>query len=976
MAGDPRQTPAMQQYFRFKEAHPGCVLLFRMGDFYEVFDQDAVTLSKALGITLTQRSEGLPMAGVPHHQIEVYLARLINQGFRVAVAEQMQDPKETKGLIERQVTRVVTAGTRVDDSLLADDAPCTLAAVSFHGDGNDSPAGVALIELSTGAFVLTECTAATLVDELSRRGVSELLYCATTNDKPAPRVARVLQALNIVGTPRPPWQFRADEAKQTLLTHFGVSTLAGFGLREDDPALPAAGAAIQYLKQTQALTDERGKPITPSATATITSSSLSAAVGARARRPTRDPQRPPRRESAEDSCVIDAVSLRALEIERTLRAGQRIEVSQGPGPRAADPSLLSLFLSTPNAFVTPMGKRLLRDWLCRPLARVDPILARQRCIATLVSDRRSADELRGFLSGVQDVARIAGRIALARATPRDLVALGKSLARIPELIALTAPSPAFATHAASLRAVGTPLTALATTITSHCVDTPPPHLREGGLIRPGVDAALDEARTLQTDADAWLIAYQERFAAQHDLPGIKVGYNRVFGYYIELTSTQSKALAGRGIPPPLIRKQSLKNAERFTTTELAELEAKITTAQSRALERERELFEKLCTLAAAATPHIAQYAQTVAELDALAGLAERAHRRGWVRPDITEHPTLVIHAGRHPVLEEILGSNFVPNDIELGGPANTDALDPAITPDATLATHPALALITGPNMAGKSTFIRQTALITLLAQVGSFVPADRATIGLCDRIFTRIGADDALHAGQSTFMVEMTETANILNHATPRSLIILDEIGRGTSTLDGLSLAWAVTEFLAGSTREPSEPTPRPRTLFATHYHELTELEDRLAGRVKNLHVQVREWPGQPGPDGKSHGEIIFLHRIVPGRSDQSYGIHVAKLAGIPREVIDRAREVLGSLNVQHGPATKPSTQAITSNARASRAAASPPAQLSLFTEYLSHPAIDQLRELKLDSMTPLLAFDELRKLRALLDQSSNELKQ
>ncbi|VAX38833.1 DNA mismatch repair protein MutS, partial [hydrothermal vent metagenome] len=522
-------------------------------------------------------------------------------------------------------------------------------------------------------------------------------------------------------------------------------------------------------------------------------------------------------------------------------------------------------------------------WLCAPLGEIDPITSRQRCVAGLVGDRRSASELGEALDSVQDVARIAGRIALARATPRDLVALGRSLDALDRVCAVIAPAEAFGAHAAALESVRESLAPLAADIVTRCVENPPAHLREGGLFRDGFDAELDEARGLQRDAGEWLAAYQTRLAEEIGLPGCKVGYNSVFGYYIELTKVQVRDFAEQIDRAALTRKQTLRNAERYITPELKEFEEKVTTAEARAVARELALFRQLCEGAAERLPAIATFAETIATLDVLLAFADKAAHRGWQQPEIVEDKTLTIHDGRHPVLDELLGSDFVANDVELGAHAGGDGAD-----------RPALALLTGPNMAGKSTYIRQVALLTLLAHTGCHIPATRATIGLCDRIFTRVGADDALHRGQSTFMVEMTETANILNHATSRSLVILDEIGRGTSTLDGLSLAWAITEWLAGD--------QSPRTLFATHYHELTELQEQLPGRVANLQVGVREWTT---PDG--HQEIIFLHRIGPGRADQSYGLHVAKLAGVPKAVIARAEEVLGSLSVQREGEQSPS---------------------------------------------------------------------
>jgi DNA mismatch repair protein MutS len=558
---------------------------------------------------------------------------------------------------------------------------------------------------------------------------------------------------------------------------------------------------------------------------------------------------------------------------------------------------------------------------------------------------------------VQDVSRIAARVALGRATPRDLVALGHSLSRVDHLAQVLEGAPAFEELQKRLRDAGESLRGVAVRIAEQCVDAPPAHLREGGLFRDGIDAELDEARLLQRDAASWLSAYQQRLIKEHALPGIKVGYNKIFGYYIELTASQA-----RSAPAAFARKQTLKNAERYVTPELKEFEDKVTTAEARGLERERMLFDRLCAAAAAAIPAISAFGMAVAELDVLWSFAERAVRKGWVKPEIVDEPVLSIRAGRHPVLEEVLGESFVPNDVEVGGRSaetqrrrdgetKRDAPRPEATADAPpapsghLSISPSLALITGPNMAGKSTFIRQIALLVLLAHAGSFVPAESAAIGLTDRIFTRVGADDALHAGQSTFMVEMTETATILNSATRRSLVILDEIGRGTSTLDGLSLAWAIAEFLAGASGRPG-----PRTLFATHYHELTELEERLPGRVRNLHVSVREWGDQ----------IVFLHQILPGRSDRSYGVHVAKLAGIPTAIVERAAQVLSSLAVHHGPAS--------AGPGGPAAVAPPDGQFSLFTEYIPHPVVQQLREMKIESLAPIQAFDELRKLQRLVE--------
>ncbi len=921
----------MQQYDRFKAQHPGCVLFFRMGDFYELFYDDAVLASKVLGLTLTERSKGQPMAGMPHHQLTNYLRKAIDAGLRVAVADQIQDPKDAKGVVDRAVTRVITQGTLIDDGLLDDAEANRLGVVGFVDASQGLRAGVAVVEVSTGAFTVLDCAPEHAADELAQRGVRELLYAETHSAEPPERIKTILEALGIAGTPRPAWHFRHDEALEALKTTFGVASLEGFGLDENDPALPAAGAVVRYLRETQTPAADTNANQSDHATSTPRHPGLTATLAH---------LQPPRRERDQDRCVVDAVSLRALEIERTIRGG-------GPGTNSSDStdgSLLGVFLRAQTGAGncrTAMGRRLLRDWLCRPLAEMNPIIARQRCIAALVEDRRSATELGEVLADVQDVARIAGRVALARATPRDIVALGRSLDTLDRLRETLTGADAFAEHTAALDDVHESLAPLAADIVARCVESPPAHLREGGLIRDGIDAELDEARKLQRDGGVWLAEYQQKLADEIGLAGCKVGYNSVFGYYIELTKVQARDYSQQIDQAALTRKQTLRNAERYITPELKDFEDKVTTAEARAVAREQALFRELCDAALGQLRAIAAFAETVAAIDVLLAMADKAAQRGWTKPEIVETRTLTIHGGRHPVLDELLGADFVPNDTELGAVAAVDGTD-----------RPALALLTGPNMAGKSTYIRQVALLTLLAHTGSFIPADRATIGLCDRVFTRVGADDALHRGQSTFMVEMTETANILNHATDRSLVILDEIGRGTSTLDGLSLAWAITEWLA--TRRG------PRTLFATHYHELTDLAEQLETRITNLQVSVREWTTPDGVD-----EIVFLHRIVPGRADQSYGLHVAKLAGVPSDVVERAQEVLSSLSVERtgerGVIQPPS----------GRKSEPEQGQLSLFTEYLDHPAIQQLRELKLDGLSPLQAFDRLRELRALTDTTN-----
>jgi len=881
-------TPAMRQHAAFKKQHPGCVLFFRMGDFYECFNEDAEIVSRELGLAKVERSPGTPMAGVPHQKLDDYLRRAVAAGLRVAVCEQIQDPAEAKGVVARAVTQVATPGTLTGEGLLADEELGALAAVV----GDEDAVHVAIAEASTGRFVLLDASEAALADELTRRGVGEVIHEETT-ETPA-WIRRLEDSGEIAVTPRASWHFRRAEAFEAITNQFGVRTLAGFGLTDDDPALPAAGAIVRYLRETQGAdakpemgAGDTGKVDLPS----VTLAHL----------------RPPVREDPAGAMAIDASTLRSLEIERTIRGG---EIAG---------SVLGVFLRSGPGCRTAMGKRTLRDWLVRPLAGRDAIETRHGAVASLLEDRRAAGEIAKALSGMGDLPRMGARIALGRASPRDLVGLGRGVVAARAVLEATGSIPALAGLRDRMQAAYTDASGAANAVVEACVDDPPPHLRDGGLVRSGVDAELDEARSLNRDAGTWLAEYQTKLAGEFDLPNLKVGFNRVFGYYIELPAGQSKRA-----PESFVRKQTLKNAERYITPDLKEYEDRVLGAEQRALERERSIFNDLCAQMRSVLSAVTALADALGELDALLCFADKAAARGWTRPIMTDEPKLVIREGRHPVLDELLEGGFVPNGCELG-----DSDEPA-----------KLALITGPNMAGKSTYIRQIALLTLLAHAGGFVPAERAEIGLTDRLFARVGADDALHRGQSTFMVEMTETANILNNATGRSLVILDEIGRGTSTLDGLSLAWAIAEDLSDR---------GTRTLFATHYHELTTLAEERAERVRNLHVEVREWK----PEGSSQAEIVFLHRILPGRAEASYGVHVARLAGVPERVSRRAADILGTLAVQHGPAPSPPKQQ-----------AKQTDQMGLFTEYVPHPAVDRLREVKLEELSPMAAFDLLRELK------------
>ena len=852
-----RDTPAMRQHARFKAEHPDCLLLFRLGDFYELFFDDALVAHRALGITLTERTTGIPMAGVPHHAAEPYIRRLVDMGHRVAVCEQLQDPKDAKGIVDRGVVRVITPGTRLDESLLDDRCANRLAAVAVQG----ATAGVAAVEVSTGVFTVSEVPAAELADELARLGAAELLVAEAETDDARATARLLAEQSGAALTERPGWFFRAADAAEALRTHYGIATLDALGLGASAAATCAAGALLRYLVLSQGTT--------------------AGALGHLSR---------PQLERPTDRLILDAASLRALEVERTLRTG------------SAEGSLLGSL----NACRTGAGRRLLRDWLCAPLADLAAITERHDCVGALLSDETLCSTLRAALDRVQDMARIASRAATARATPRDLAALVRSVGAIDSLAQALAGGGALDRFAQALTAPLSSLSPLAARLGHAISDPSPAHARDGGILRDGFDAELDEVRLLQRDSNAWLAEYQRQLVQSTGIDSLKVGFNRVFGYYIEVSQANAARMDER-----FQRKQTLRNAERYETPELKAFEARVLTAEARAIEREKVLFAALVGEVAAQAPALCAAAQAASALDCLQCFATCARRGRWCRPTMLSEPVLRLRDARHPVLEGMLRESFVPNDCTLGPGGAT------------------LALVTGPNMAGKSTFIRQCALIALLAHAGSWVPAAAAEVGCCDRILTRLGSADELHQGQSTFMVEMVETAAILHQATARSMVILDEVGRGTGTLDGLSLAWAIAEALEAR---------GCRTLFATHYHEITALGDGST-RVANLHVAVREW----------NDRIVFLHRIEPGGTDKSYGIHVAQLAGVPPETVARAREILRGLSVQQ--------------AHASPASPVTKAQLELFREYLPHPVIAELRAMPLDEMTPLQAFDAMRRL-------------
>jgi DNA mismatch repair protein MutS len=789
----------LEQYREVKERHPGALVLFRVGDFFELFEEDAEVGVRVLGLTLTSNNKGRPMAGFPHHAVEAHARKLVQAGHAVAVCDQVEDPANAEGLVRREVVRVLTPGTVTDDELLDPRRANHLVAAWPQGER----VGLAWADLSTGAFLAADVAWDRLADELGRLAPAECLH---PEGAPA-RLTDLLRAAapGAAHAARPDWNFEPATARAALFRAFKVLTPAGLGFEEKQPCLSAAGALLLYLQET-------------------CKASL-----AHLRRPR--PYRP------EGHLLLDEVTRRSLELTRTLREGSR------------EGSLLSYLDRT----VTPMGARLLQESLLAPLTDRAGIEARLDAVGELVEKHARRHDLRGRLGRVADLHRLSARAGTGRASPRDLAALARTLGLLPEVKVALADCGAKLLR--ELERLLDTCPELGKLLEAALAEDAPADVREGGVIRPGHDAELDELRETARKGKAWIARFQAEEAMRTGISSLKVGYTQVFGYYIEVGHAHV-----RKVPVHYQRKQTLKNAERYVTPELKEQEERVLTAEEGARQRELELFAGLRDQVAGQAGRLQRAGDVLARLDVLAALAELAAARNYCRPEVCDEPVLEIEDGRHPVLDQSLpAGTVVGNDANLG-PAGGRFW-----------------LITGPNLSGKSTFIRQAALLTLMAQMGSFVPARRAKVGIADRIFTRVGASDDLSRGQSTFLVEMTEAANILNNATPRSLVILDEIGRGTSTYDGVSLAWAITEHL--------HDRVGCRALFATHYHELARLAEELEG-ARNYNVQVRE-----GPE-----EIVFLHKIALGSAARSYGIHVARLAGVPREVLERAEEVLGQL--------------------------------------------------------------------------------
>lgn len=860
-------TPAMRQYLDAKHEHPDALLLFRMGDFYELFYEDAVTAARELDLTLTSRSRDfggreIPMCGVPHHAVDGYLARLVKKGFRVAVCEQVEDPRKTRGLVRREVVRVVSPGTLTDAGYLDSREPAFLLSVVQADRGGAPVFGLATADLSTGEFSVTEhagASAATLTaDEIVSLRPRELLL------PPDMELTATIPGVDAAGvriTRAESGTFELGHSERALIEQLGTASLDGFGLDPDEhgAAVRAAGALVQYLRDTQKADLAHLKTL-----------------GFRTRA---------------DHLLVDAGTLRHLELLE-----------------GADGGRSGSLLAEIDATETPMGGRLLRAWLQRPLAARDPIRDRLDAVEDLCLQVTSRERIRTRLGDIQDLERLIARVALGTAGPRDLVALGKSLGVIPAVRMLAADlrAPLASALADDLDDLADVHDRIGSTLT----ENPPALVRDGGSIRDGVDEELDDLRGTSRDGRHAIAAMEAAERTRTGIPTLRVRFNRVFGYYIEVSKANLHA-----VPDDYHRKQTVATGERFITPALKEYEQRVLGADERILAREQEIFDALRLAVLAEVARVQRTARAVAGLDVLAALAETAGRRAYVKPLVDDGPALEVADGRHPVVERRV-DGFVPNDLQLD------------------ATGRQMMLLTGPNMGGKSTFLRQSAIIVLMAHAGSFVPAREATIPVIDRVFARIGASDNITRGQSTFMVEMQETARILHQATSRSLVLLDEIGRGTATFDGLSIAWAVAEHLV------TNPRARPKTLFATHYHELTDLADTHEG-VVNHHVSAREW----------HDDIVFLHKVEPGRSDRSYGIHVARLAGLPPSTVTRARTILAGL--ERDELSRDGRPSFNAPADATTA------QLGLFRE--PPPAVaavaERIRALDLHRTTPMDAL-------------------
>ena len=870
MSSSVQLTPMLRQYLEVKADHEDAIVLYRMGDFYEMFFDDAERAAPILEVTLTARNRGreneAPMCGVPHHALQMYLGRLLRAGLKVAICDQVEDPAKAKGLVKRQVTRVITPGTISDPELLDGAEANYLASVAW----NDTGGGGAFLDISTGRFLVRRWTRLEdALDDLAMLRPQEILH-------PTAGLPRgLMDWMDAAGVCRTPEQSedwpRPEQAAEMVCRQVGTSTLKGFGLDDQEPAVQAAAVALRYARETQ-------------------QSDLSHVGELRV-------------SEASDNLVLDATTVTNLEVFRSLRDGSR------------HGSLLGVLDRT----VSPAGGRLLREWLKRPLREPGEIDERLQAVAELLDQSELRSELRDLLSQVGDLERLAARAVLQTMTPREAAALRSGLARLPEVLKCLG-----GMDSAILQDIGgtDPVADLAAELTRLVEENPPASLKEGGVIRAGVDEELDRHRSLAQDSRQHILALQQAERERTGITSLKIRFNRVFGYYLEVTKANQHL-----VPEDYIRKQTLVNAERYVTSELKDLEEQILAAEEEQLRLEDEHFRTVRCLVAAESSRLLKVAEAVARLDVLATFAEVADRNRYSKPTVGKSGGAIhISGGRHPVVEKLGREPFVPNDSELDSETGQ------------------IVILTGPNMGGKSTYLRQTALIVLMAQAGCFVPAESASIGTVDRIFTRVGASDDLTRGESTFMVEMIETAKILHQATASSLVILDEVGRGTATFDGLSLAWAIVEHL----HEHS----RPKTVFATHYHELTELATILPG-VVNRTMAVREW----------EDKIVFLRRVKPGSSDKSYGLHVARLAGIPAAVIERASQVLQNLEAyEYDLSGKPRL------AKGVKAGEGQADQMMLFAP-AEEVVAAILKEVDLERLSPLAALNLLHSLKARIDE-------
>ncbi|HQC62541.1 MAG TPA: DNA mismatch repair protein MutS [Candidatus Marinimicrobia bacterium] len=855
-------TPVMRQYNAVKAQYPDALVLFRMGDFYETFREDAKQAAKILNITLTKRANGkaaaVPLAGFPYHALESYLHKLLKAGLKVAICEQVEDPKLAKGVVKRAVVEIITPGTAISDRFLEKEKNNYLVSVYINGEN----AGLAALDISTGEFYLSEIPTARITEAVLDLHPAEII-CPESTQKEI-QTLFTNQVLRI--TPLEDWIFTFETAYQTLIEHFKTDSLKGFGCQSAVHGITAAGPILYYLRQNYQTNLQHIYSIRNLAT--------------------------------DETVLIDDFTRRNLEIFQTMQSGDR----KG--------TLMDVIDQT----VSPMGVRLLTKWLIRPLR--DPAAINQRLdgVEFLYNNTKIRRQLREMLAHCGDLERLISRLSTNRASAREIVALKNTLKLIPGIRDLLPNQLAFS----EINSFLNPLPELVELLERAIKDEDLPlSIHEGGFIKDGYSAELDEYRHIARHGKEWIARLQETERQKLGIPSLKVGYNKVFGYYIEVTRTHAEK-----IPPEYIRKQTLVNNERFVTPELKEYEEKLLNAEERINQIEFELFQDLRTKILQFIETIQKNAGALAQIDVLAGLAELAEKNRYCRPVINDGTAIDIKAGRHPVVEHLLppGEKFIANDLHI------DNLSEQIL------------IITGPNMAGKSTYLRQIGLIVLMAQIGSFVPADSATIGVVDKIFTRVGASDNLAAGESTFLMEMHETANILNNVTPHSLVLLDEIGRGTSTYDGMAIAWSVTEYLH------NQPNVAAKTLFATHYHELTELE-KILPRLKNYNVAVREYGDR----------VIFLRKIVPGGCDKSYGIHVAQMAGVPPEVIGRAREILTNLS--------PEEKVLPTNREKFRHLPEKDAnQLGLFGDDLKLKKM--LAEVDIDNLTPLEALQKLAEIK------------